>query len=84
MEKKRKMSRDKLQGFVELSPQQLADLYKPKAYESISYTVNVNKSPKVVVDSLMTMLYQELLDCIDEMVETSDLAEAKQVIARVK
>ena len=77
MEKKRKMSNSRFenQGWVEMTPKDLANLY------SVSYTYTTPK--RVVIDNLLNGLHGTQLDYIDEAVEKSDLREAKELIKHI-
>ena len=79
MNKKRRMSQDKFAGWVELTPAELANLYKPKSYGSVSYTVNATP-----VDKLLNELHTMQLDMIDQAVEVSDYKEAKEIIEHIR
>ena len=82
MNKKRRMAQDKLTGWVELTPNELADLYKPKSYDSVSYTVNVTPQ-RQAVDKLLNELHTMQLDMIDQAVEVSDFKDAKEIIKNI-
>jgi len=83
MNKKRRMSQDKFAGWVELTPAELANLYKPKSYGSVSYTVNVTPQ-RQAVDKLLNELHTMQLDMIDQAVEVSDYKEAKEIIDYIR
>ena len=79
MNKKRRMAQDKLNGFIELDPNQLANLYSNKANYTVTYT-----SKKVIIDDFVNSLHEMQLEYIDEAVERSDLKEANELIKYIK
>ena len=78
MEKKRNISNSRFtnQGWITLSPDDLANLY------SVKYTYTPTK--RVIIDSLLNDLHETQLNFIDEAVDKSDLKEANEIINYIK
>lgn len=70
---------DKKQGWVQLTPETLAQLYSP--YKTHSYSITYNK--RVLIDEFLNSLHEKQLEFIDEAVDKSDLSQANELIKAI-
>lgn len=65
-------------GWVQLTPETLAQMYSHQ--RNVSYTATVKR---VIIDNLLNDLHEIQMGFIDEAVDKSDLREANEIIKHI-